>query len=58
MSLYSNKTYNKSVQTWVNVVCKYVYETFPQALLAQLTFLNEMLEKGIWSSRKVCALIL
>ncbi|XP_076807227.1 protein furry homolog-like isoform X2 [Clavelina lepadiformis] len=54
MSLYSNNTYNKSMPTWVNVVCKYVYETFPQALLLQLTFLTEMLDKGHTSFHVSC----
>ena len=53
MHLYSTNTYNKSVQTWISVVCKYVYETFPLALDTQLTFLTEMLEKGEFVKLKV-----
>jgi len=46
MSLYVHGSYNKGAQTWVSVVCKYVHETFPDALEEQLSFLSEMLDKG------------
>uniref|UniRef100_H2Y333 Cell morphogenesis protein C-terminal domain-containing protein n=3 Tax=Ciona intestinalis TaxID=7719 RepID=H2Y333_CIOIN len=58
MSLYANKTYNKTPQTWVSVVCKYTADTFPDFIIHQLLILTEILGKGPQSMNGPCLQVL
>jgi len=46
MILYKERDYSKSVQTWIEVVCKYILDVFPHLSTTMLALLVEILEQG------------
>ncbi|XP_065059033.1 protein furry homolog-like isoform X2 [Rhopilema esculentum] len=46
MILYKEKEYSKPVQTWIEVVCKYILDVFPHLSTTMLALLVEILEQG------------
>ena len=42
MILYKEKDYSKSVQTWIEVVCKYILDVFPHLSTTMLALLVEV----------------
>lgn len=47
MTLYKTHTYTRDCATWVNVVCRYLHEAFADITLNMVTYLAELLEKGL-----------
>ncbi|XP_057312815.1 protein furry homolog-like [Hydractinia symbiolongicarpus] len=45
-TMYRDKEYSKSVQTWIEVVCKNIIDAFPQLSAQLLALLVEILEQG------------
>ena len=42
MILYKERDYSKSVQTWIEVVCKYILDVFPHLSTTMLALLVEV----------------
>ncbi|XP_051026741.1 protein furry homolog-like isoform X1 [Acomys russatus] len=49
MSLYSTHTYSRDCSNWINVVCRYLHDSFSEATFSLVTYLAELLEKGLSS---------
>ncbi|KAL7983394.1 hypothetical protein Chor_000270 [Crotalus horridus] len=47
MTLYKTHSYTRDCATWVNVVCRYLHEAFADITLNMITYLAELLEKGL-----------
>ncbi|XP_078684764.1 protein furry homolog-like isoform X1 [Branchiostoma floridae x Branchiostoma belcheri] len=52
MSLYSNHTFGKPCKSWVSAVCKYLHDAYSDISLTLLTFLVEILEKGMMGTQQ------
>ncbi|KAM5336812.1 protein furry homolog-like isoform 4-T4 [Glossophaga mutica] len=52
MSLYSTHTYSRDCSNWINVVCRYLHDSFSDATLGLVTYLAELLEKGLSSMQQ------
>nr|XP_044986313.1 protein furry homolog-like isoform X3 [Jaculus jaculus] len=52
MSLYSTHTYSRDCSSWVSVVCRYLHDSFPDATFSLVTYLAELLEKGLSSMQQ------
>ncbi|XP_054644743.1 protein furry homolog-like isoform X3 [Dunckerocampus dactyliophorus] len=47
MSLYSTHSYSRDCPNWINVVCRYLHDAFAEITLNLVTYLAELLEKGL-----------
>ncbi|TRY66006.1 hypothetical protein DNTS_003783 [Danionella cerebrum] len=47
MTLYKTHSYTRDCFSWVNVVCRYIHETFSESTLSMVTYMTELLEKGV-----------
>ncbi|XP_061439277.1 protein furry homolog-like isoform X3 [Rhineura floridana] len=52
MSLYSTHSYSRDCSNWINVVCRYLHDSFSEATFNLITYLAELLEKGISSMQQ------
>ncbi|MEJ1274662.1 hypothetical protein NN561_005550 [Cricetulus griseus] len=52
MSLYSTHTYSRDCSNWINVVCRYLHDSFSDATFSLVTYLAELLEKGLSSMQQ------
>ncbi|XP_053564441.1 protein furry homolog isoform X4 [Bombina bombina] len=52
MTLYKTHSYTRDCATWVNVVCRYLHEAFTDLTLNMVTYLAELLEKGLPSMQQ------
>ncbi|ELK18720.1 Protein furry like protein [Pteropus alecto] len=47
MTLYKTHSYTRDCATWVSVVCRYLHEAYADITLNMVTYLAELLEKGL-----------
>uniref|UniRef100_A0A673H5S6 Protein furry homolog-like n=1 Tax=Sinocyclocheilus rhinocerous TaxID=307959 RepID=A0A673H5S6_9TELE len=47
MSLYSTHSYSRDSTNWINVVCRYLHDSFSEITFNLVTYLAELLEKGL-----------
>ncbi|KAG7256280.1 hypothetical protein CRUP_006853, partial [Coryphaenoides rupestris] len=52
MTLYKTHAYTRDCFSWVNVVCRYLHEAFPDITLSMVTYMAELLEKGLPSMQQ------
>ncbi|GCC24685.1 hypothetical protein chiPu_0003087 [Chiloscyllium punctatum] len=52
MSLYSTHSYSRDSANWINVVCRYLHDAFSDITLNLVTYLAELLEKGLTSMQQ------
>ncbi|XP_037830132.1 protein furry homolog-like isoform X4 [Kryptolebias marmoratus] len=52
MSLYSTHSYSRDCTNWINVVCRYLNDAFAEKTLNLVTYLAELLEKGLPSMQQ------
>ncbi|XP_031724274.1 protein furry homolog-like isoform X1 [Anarrhichthys ocellatus] len=52
MSLYSAHSYSRDCTNWINVVCRYLHDAFADITLNLVTYLAELLEKGLPSMQQ------
>uniref|UniRef100_A0A7D9NL32 FRY microtubule binding protein n=1 Tax=Xenopus tropicalis TaxID=8364 RepID=A0A7D9NL32_XENTR len=52
MTLYKTHSYTRDCATWVNVVCRYLHEAFAGITINMVTYLAELLEKGLPSMQQ------
>ncbi|NWU90477.1 FRYL protein, partial [Upupa epops] len=52
MSLYSTHSYSRDCSNWINVVCRYLHDSFSDAMFNLVTYLAELLEKGLSSMQQ------
>ncbi|KAM8970266.1 protein furry homolog-like isoform X4 [Sarcophilus harrisii] len=52
MSLYSTHTYSRDCSNWINVVCRYLHDSFSETTFNLVTYLAELLEKGLSSMQQ------
>uniref|UniRef100_A0A672Q9W0 FRY microtubule binding protein n=1 Tax=Sinocyclocheilus grahami TaxID=75366 RepID=A0A672Q9W0_SINGR len=52
MTLYKTHTYTRDCFSWVNVVCRYLHEAFSDSTLSMVTYMAELLEKGLPSMQQ------
>ncbi|KAM6150664.1 protein furry homolog-like isoform 2-T2 [Erethizon dorsatum] len=52
MSLYSTHTYSRDCSNWINVVCRYLHDSFSHTTFNLVTYLAELLEKGLSSMQQ------
>ncbi|XP_036189307.1 protein furry homolog-like isoform X7 [Myotis myotis] len=52
MSLYSTHTYSRDCANWINVVCRYLHDSFSETTFNLVTYLAELLEKGLSSMQQ------
>ncbi|XP_068599918.1 protein furry homolog-like [Brachionichthys hirsutus] len=52
MSLYSTHNYSRDCTNWINVVCRYLHDAFAEITLNLVTYLAELLEKGLPSMQQ------
>eukprot|EP00069_Balaena_mysticetus_P011040 bmy_21038T0 len=52
MTLYKTHSYTRDCTTWVNVVCRYLHEAYADITLNMVTYLAELLEKGLPSMQQ------
>uniref|UniRef100_A0AAQ4S542 FRY microtubule binding protein n=1 Tax=Gasterosteus aculeatus aculeatus TaxID=481459 RepID=A0AAQ4S542_GASAC len=47
MTLYKTRSYTRDPFSWVSVVCRYLHEAFSEITLNMVTYMAELLEKGL-----------
>ncbi|KAI2659704.1 hypothetical protein H4Q32_022210 [Labeo rohita] len=47
MTLYKTRSYTRDPFSWVNVVCRYLHEAFSDITLSLVTYMAELLDKGL-----------
>ncbi|XP_061136619.1 protein furry homolog isoform X5 [Syngnathus typhle] len=52
MTLYKTRSYTRNCFSWVNVVCRYLHEAFSDIALSLVTYMAELLEKGLPSMQQ------
>ncbi|XP_076833459.1 protein furry homolog isoform X6 [Brachyhypopomus gauderio] len=52
MTLYKTHSYTRDPFSWVNVVCRYLHEAFSEDTLSLVTYMAELLEKGLASMQQ------
>ncbi|XP_046719128.1 LOW QUALITY PROTEIN: protein furry homolog [Silurus meridionalis] len=52
MMLYKTHSYTRDCLSWVNVVCRYLHEAFSENTLCTVTYMAELLEKGLPSMQQ------
>ncbi|XP_053314411.1 protein furry homolog-like [Spea bombifrons] len=52
MSLYSTHSYSRDCSNWINVVCRYLHDAFSDITFNLVTYLAELLEKGLASMQQ------
>ncbi|NXH12038.1 FRYL protein, partial [Bucco capensis] len=52
MSLYSTHSYSRDCSNWINVVCRYLHDSFSDVTFNLVTYLAELLEKGLSSMQQ------
>ncbi|XP_048455644.1 protein furry homolog-like [Rhincodon typus] len=52
MSLYSTHSYSRDSANWINVVCRYLHDAFSDITFNLVTYLAELLEKGLASMQQ------
>uniref|UniRef100_A0A671Y0G6 FRY microtubule binding protein n=1 Tax=Sparus aurata TaxID=8175 RepID=A0A671Y0G6_SPAAU len=52
MTLYKTHSYTRDCSSWVNVVCRYLHEAFSDITLNLVTYMAELLEKGLPSMQQ------
>ncbi|CAB1324141.1 unnamed protein product [Coregonus sp. 'balchen'] len=52
MSLYSTHSYSRDCTNWINVVCRYLHDAFSEITFNLVTYLAELLEKGLPSMQQ------
>ncbi|XP_068601710.1 protein furry homolog [Brachionichthys hirsutus] len=52
MTLYKTHSYTRDCSSWVNVVCRYLHEAFSDITLDLVTYMAELLEKGLPSMQQ------
>ncbi|KAM8939841.1 protein furry homolog-like isoform 1-T1 [Pelodytes ibericus] len=52
MSLYSTHSYSRDCFNWINVVCRYLHDSFSSITFSLVTYLAELLEKGLASMQQ------
>ncbi|XP_066576040.1 protein furry homolog-like isoform X3 [Amia ocellicauda] len=52
MSLYSTHSYSRDCSNWINVVCRYLHDSFSEITFNLVTYLAELLEKGLASMQQ------
>ncbi|XP_077790489.1 protein furry homolog-like isoform X10 [Podarcis muralis] len=52
MSLYSTHSYSRDCSNWINVVCRYLHDSFSETTFNLITYLAELLEKGLSSMQQ------
>ncbi|KAG8453653.1 hypothetical protein GDO86_000331 [Hymenochirus boettgeri] len=52
MSLYSTHSYSRDCANWINVVCRYLHDSFSDITFSLVTYLAELLEKGLVSMQQ------
>ncbi|XP_031429117.1 protein furry homolog isoform X2 [Clupea harengus] len=52
MTLYKTHSYTRDCSSWVNVVCRYLHEAFSDITLNMVTYMAELLEKGLPSMQQ------
>ncbi|NWX99464.1 FRYL protein, partial [Nothoprocta ornata] len=52
MSLYSTHSYSRDCSNWINVVCRYLHDSFSDITFNLVTYLAELLEKGLASMQQ------
>ncbi|KAF4012968.1 hypothetical protein G4228_004399 [Cervus hanglu yarkandensis] len=52
MSLYSTHAYSRDCSNWINVVCRYLHDSFSDTTFSLVTYLAELLEKGLSSMQQ------
>ncbi|XP_058853378.1 protein furry homolog-like isoform X4 [Acipenser ruthenus] len=52
MSLYSTHSYSRDCSNWINVVCRYLHDSFSEITFNLVTYLAELLEKGLSSMQQ------
>ncbi|KAJ7986513.1 hypothetical protein DPEC_G00340650 [Dallia pectoralis] len=52
MTLYSTHSYSRDCSNWINVVCRYLHDAFPEITFNLVTYLAELLEKGLPSMQQ------
>ncbi|XP_019944024.2 protein furry homolog isoform X8 [Paralichthys olivaceus] len=52
MTLYKTHSYTRDCFSWVNVVCRYLHEAFSDITLSLVTYMVELLEKGLPSMQQ------
>ncbi|KAM9318138.1 protein furry homolog isoform 2-T2 [Pholidichthys leucotaenia] len=52
MTLYTTRSYTRDCFSWVNVVCRYLHEAFSDIALSLVTYMAELLEKGLPSMQQ------
>uniref|UniRef100_A0A8C1J9U6 Furry homolog a (Drosophila) n=1 Tax=Cyprinus carpio TaxID=7962 RepID=A0A8C1J9U6_CYPCA len=52
MTLYKTHSYTRDCFSWVNVVCRYLHEAFSDSTLSMVTYMAELLEKGLPSMQQ------
>eukprot|EP00066_Takifugu_rubripes_P017617 XP_011606883.1 PREDICTED: LOW QUALITY PROTEIN: protein furry homolog [Takifugu rubripes] len=52
MTLYKTHSYTRDCSSWVNVVCRYLHEAFSDITLSLVTYMAELLDKGLPSMQQ------
>ncbi|XP_065113196.1 protein furry homolog-like isoform X3 [Paramisgurnus dabryanus] len=52
MSLYSTHSYSRDSNNWINVVCRYLHDSFPEITFNLVIYLAELLDKGLNSMQQ------
>ncbi|KAF5896548.1 protein furry isoform X6, partial [Clarias magur] len=47
MTLYKTRSYTRDPFSWVSVVCRYLHEAFSDITLGMVTYMAELLDKGL-----------
>ncbi|KAM9456433.1 protein furry homolog isoform 6-T6 [Clarias gariepinus] len=52
MTLYKTRSYTRDSFSWVSVVCRYLHEAFSDITLGMVTYMAELLDKGLPSMQQ------